>query len=123
MKDIIDELNQKERLRRSIIKYWNVNYLENSLTEEAEKADEIFKRLEEEAAMDEAKKMEEIDAILLEAQMREEAGVYNATTGTYSGIYGRKEVDETTKEKIDKILHEKAEAIRELIEQEGDIEP
>lgn len=119
MKDIIDERDEKERISRSIIKYWNVNYVAKPTEEE--EAEKILKRLEEEAAADEAVKQAEIDAALEEARLREEA--YNVTTGAYSGSYGRDEIkDEVTKGQIDKILQEKTEALRDLIKQTEDNE-
>lgn len=119
MKDVIDERNEKERIGRSIIKYWNVNYVAKPAEED--EAEKILQRLAEEAAADEAVKQAEIEAALEEVRLREEA--YNVTTGAYSGNYGSSEVkDEVTKGQIDKILQEKTEALRDLIKQTEDNE-
>lgn len=100
MKDIIDERNEKERISRSIIKYWNVNYVAG--TQETEHIEE----------------MEQTQPILEEAEadMYTEE-MYNPTTGAYSGNYGHTAVkDEVTKGQIDRILKEKTEALSDLIE-------
>ena len=45
---------------------------------------------------------------------------YNKATNAYSGKYGQeKDLDEVTKDQIDKILHEKAEHIHQLFENGG----
>ena len=45
---------------------------------------------------------------------------YNKATNSYSGKYGQeKDLDEVTKDQIDKILHEKAEHIHQLFENGG----
>ena len=70
MKDMIDKRNERERIARSIIKYWNVNYIPRTQAD--------------------------------------------------SGKYGQeKDLDEVTKDQIDKILHEKAEHIHQLFENGG----
>ena len=102
MKDIIDERNEKERISRSIIKYWNVNYVATPPQQEV-------------ASETEAEQMQAGGAELDSEMSAEE--LYNATTGAYSGRYGNIEIeDEVTKGQIDKILHEKTEALRDLIE-------
>ncbi|MDD6306293.1 MAG: hypothetical protein PUA75_05010 [Clostridiales bacterium] len=99
MKDLIDERNERERISKSIIKYWNVNYVPVQPKAET---------MPEEAPEKEILEMEE--------QRTEED--FNETTGSYSGAYGRKEVeDEVTKGQIDKILHEKSETLRQIIDE------
>lgn len=102
MRDIIDERNEKERISRSIVKFWNVNYVVKPPRNDA---DEESRRLAaEDAQMNE------------EAYMEEQNQFYNPTTGSYSGKYGRGEIkDEVTQGQIDKILHEKSDALRNLI--------
>lgn len=113
MKDIIDERNEKERISKSIIKYWNVNYVVNK--EPEEDPDAILSHMQDAAAEEEARKQAEIEAAVRAAQEREKH--YNVATGSYSGEYGRDGVkDEVTKGQIDKILKEKSEALRDLIE-------
>lgn len=121
MRDIIDERNERERISKSIVKSWNVNYVPvPPKTDEADDAaEEILDRLAEEAAEDEAEKRAQIDALIDEVRFREES--YNEATGAYSGAYGIDGVeDEVTKGQIDKILHEKSDAIREIVEKGGE---
>lgn len=99
MRDIIDERNEKERVKRSIIKFWNVNYVpvsaQNHKVQENQGREEEF-----------------IDAERLAAISEE---FYNSTTKSYSGAYGAEGVkDEVTKGQVDKILHEKDEKLRLL---------
>lgn len=98
MKDLIDERNERERISKSIIKYWNVNYVP------AQPQTEVM-----------PEKAPEEEIIEKEEQKTED---FNETTGAYSGTYGRVEVeDEVTKGQIDKILHEKAENLRHIIDE------
>ena len=101
MKDLIDERNERERISRSIIKYWNVNYIPKQ-PEPVEP-----EKMEEEQEVVESN----------ESQLPSEVD-YNYTTGAYSGVYGKSDVkDEVTKGQIDKILHEKSENLRHLIDE------
>lgn len=121
MRDRIDERNEKERISRSIVKFWNVNYVTKPAEDEVleDEAAKIIARLAKEAAEDEAAKQAEIDAAMEEARRKE--ALYNATTGSFSGEYGMDAVDdEVTKGQIDKILQEKNEALRDLIEHSDD---
>lgn len=103
MKDIIDERNEKERISKSIVKFWNVNYIPTPY-EEADIIAEANVPVQE-ASGETSKKPEESEEF------------YNATTGSYSGAYGAEEVqDEVTRGKINRILQEKDEALRSLIE-------
>lgn len=121
MKDLIDERNQQEQMKKSIIKFWNVNYidLETLLRmkeeEDLKTAQEIVNRLESEKAADDAEKEAEIQRAKEEAMLAES---YNPTTGSYSGAYGMCEVDEVNREQIDKILQEKNVAFKEMLEKE-----
>lgn len=116
MKDIIDERNEKERIRKSIIKRWNVNYMPLTPEQMAMKQAEADRLAEEENA---AQQTGEVFAENREADSIED--LYNATTGSYSGAYGRGEVNEVTKGQIDKILQEKSDALRDLIAHEGEV--
>ncbi len=142
--DLIDERDRKARMTSSVIKFWNVRYLtkeqakeleaQKRAQEEAEQAEqqaipdsqadedlrraqEIFERLEAEAAADEAKKIEEQRAAYeaVQASMTDEN--YNATTGSYSGSYGKGHIDESTKDMAAAILSEKTDSIAALFEQ------
>ena len=116
-RDIIAELNRKAEIKRSVIKRWNVNYIdaETAKRQEEEKAMEIFNRLESEKAEDEAKRQAEIDQAYLEAEESTRKWMddnYNETTGSFSGMYGQGEVDSVTKDQVNMILHEKDAAIQ-----------
>lgn len=130
-RDLIAEKNKKEGIKSSIIKYWNVNYVDPNdaarLEEEAKMraAQEIFERLEREAAEDAAKKQAEIDQAYIEAELNDlvrEMGcvqndaTYNATTGSYSGTYGQGEVDSVTQDQVAMILNEKNAALKDIID-------
>lgn len=129
-RDLIAEKNKKEGIKSSIIKYWNVNYVDPNdvarLEEEVKMraAQEIFERLEREAAEDAAKKQAEIDQAYIEAELNDlvrEIGAqndatYNATTGSYSGTYGQGEVDSVTQDQVAMILNEKNAALKDIID-------
>ncbi len=96
MRDLIDERNEWEKISKSVIKRWNVNYIpkqqevwpEGDTHREPEAAEEIGSRK------------------------------FNEATGSPSGDYGRQEIqDEVTKGQIDKILQEKSESLRHLIDE------
>ena len=95
MLDRIDERDKQERRHRSIVKYWNVNYIPTPYAEPKEE-----------------QTGEKEDAVTgQQLPVEPELTVSSAN-------YGNEEVtDEVTKGQIDKILHEKTEAIRSLIEQ------
>ena len=76
-------------------------------------APEVFERLEQEKADDNARMQEEIDQAYHDAKLKEDA--YNATTGSYSGMYGQGDVDYVTKDQVQMILDEKNATIRNLI--------
>lgn len=125
-RDLIAEKNKRESIKSSVIKYWNVNYFDpndQARLEEEEKmraAQEIFERLEREAAEDAAKKQAEIDQAYIEAELndlvREMDKTYNATTGSYSGTYGQGDVDTVTQDQVAMILNEKNAALKDIID-------
>ena len=103
MKDRIDERNERERIAKSVVKFWNVNYIPVPQYDEPQTAEEPEETMHD-------------DADTEDVMTHEEA--YNVTTGAYSGEYGKNYVeDEVTKGQIGKILQEKTEAIRSLFEQ------
>ncbi len=107
MGDTIDKRNEKERISRSIIKFWNVNYIPTPWEgkENVEEAAASEKEAEKEAP----------------ERPRELESLYNATTGSYSGTYGAAKVsDEVIKGRINRILQEKDEALRNLIEESSE---
>ena len=89
MLDRIDERDKQERMHRSIVKYWNVNYIPTPYAEPKEE-----------------QTGEKEDAVTgQQLPVEPELTVSSAN-------YGNEEVtDEVTKGQIDKILHEKTEAI------------
>lgn len=125
-RDLIAEKNKRENIKSSIIKYWNVNYLdpiEQQRLKEEEKlkeAKEIFDRLSKEAEEDEAKKKAMIAQLYVDVELneflREMDKDYNATTGSYSGTYGQGKVDTVTKDQVEMILNEKNAALQGIIE-------
>ena len=97
MKDIIDERNEKERIGRSIIKRWNVNYV---------------CRPQEVSSQPEEK-----DALKLK-RLQKSDNTFNAKTGSHSGLYGQNEVDQVHRGQIEKILQEKTKTFQDMLEQE-----
>lgn len=103
MRDRIDERNEKERISRSIVKYWNVNYVP-------------VIEVSDEAAKEQALDSSAMDAGELLSGMTDE--FYNKATKSYSGIYGlEKPEDEVTQGQIDRILQEKDDALRQLLDE------
>ena len=131
MKDLIAERDKKEKMKHSIVKWWNVHYMtpeelsekqakEESpvvpqTTDDQDAAQAIIERLNREAEEGEERKRKEIEQARLEAEAN-----FNVTTGAYSGVYGTDVVDRKHKEQIDAILSEKDEALRDLIERTGE---
>ena len=106
MEDAIDKRNLQEKIARTIIKRQNVHYMTLQEVQERE-------RLEEEK-----RKAAEEEKIRSQRQIDLESG-YNRKTGAYSGQYGKGQVtDELTKGQIEKILGEKDEALRHLLDEE-----
>lgn len=112
MSDLIDERNKREKMKNSIVKFWNVNYVDTE-TLKMQQAEEEAARAK---ALEEAEKAAELNRAYEEASYRRED--YNVATGSYSGHYGQGAVDEVTKGQIDKILQEKDAILRSLIEGE-----
>lgn len=103
MRDRIDERNEKERISRSIVKYWNVNYV--PVIEEPDEA--AGEQASGSTAMDEGESV---------SDMTDE--FYNKATKSYSGIYGlERPEDEVTQGQIDRILQEKDDALRQLLDE------
>lgn len=116
MKDIIDKRNEAEKIRKSIIKYWNVQFVPVSAPGESEEEKQkILEGLEQEAAAKEEQRRREIEALKNEKAAKD-SKLYNAKTGSYSGTYGQGIVDDVTKGQIDQILRERSDVVRELVE-------
>ena len=88
MKDLIDEKNRQEKMKRSIIKYWNVSYGEEE-EKEREHAAGIYPQENHVYDEESELKQAEIEAI-----------------------------DEVSQTKIQQILHEKDDRLQNLIEHE-----
>lgn len=86
-----------------------------NVADDEEEAQEILDRLSREADANEARKREEIAQARLEAEAN-----FNEATGAYSGGYGSSGADGEHKEKIDAILAEKDDALRNLIQSTGE---
>lgn len=123
MKDAIDKRNEKERIAKSIVKGWNVNYITqeelerrrqeeermHQTEEEREKSDEILKRLEQQAQNEKKKKADEIEALLAQVELESHKS---------SDTYGTTPMDGVTQEKVEAILSDKDQdqAIQQIIQ-------
>ncbi len=104
--DLIAKRDKKIKMDRSIVKGWNVHY---QTLEEVEEAARAKKQKEEEEARKEAEK-EAGHRTSEGSDGKSQKDAYNAKTGSYSGHYGKKPVqDEGQKQQIDSILNEKPE--------------
>ena len=93
MKDLIDQRNERERISKSIIKHWNVNYVSKQ-TKAGEDEDSAGSQAEG-------------------AEPQLSADLYNENDWKLQ----ENEMDDVTQEQIDKILHEKSEKIKRLFAQ------
>ena len=100
---------------------WIVPWLSGGEEDEAMKlALEVTARLEAEAAEDEAIKQAEIARVLAETQAVEEAE-FNATTGTFSGRYGKNvTLDEEGMNQVESILNQKKSDIQKIVSEYND---
>lgn len=121
MRDLIDERNRREKIKRSIIKRINVNYITREElerqreTEEKKKAMEVMEQLKaEEAAQSTVMDME----MKKEREQREllDRARYEASQPP-SSRYGTKEADEVTKEQVEAILAEKNSELYQVIQE------
>ena len=95
MKDLIDEKNKQEKMKRSIIKFWNVSY----------------------------GKPEAIGGEEEESEREHTDSVYADTLYDEADAQGKKQTDamnedEVSQTKIQQILYEKDDRLQSLIEQE-----
>ena len=122
--DKIDKRNLQEKMKKSIIKHWRVNYVkpeqevkltpehksENELRQESEeeaaaKAKEVYRRLMEEARQDEERKLEEQRRAYEDARWKEKT--------ENKEFYGQRPLEDgEKKEQVEKILSEKEERIQ-----------
>lgn len=147
MKDLIEERDKKEKMKHSIVKWWNVHYMTpEELTEEQEK-EALSGSLRMSDGFDPEQRaggnmsvtsgtdaaQEIIDRLnreaaedearkqreIEQARLAAEAN-FNEATGAYSGAYGAVGADGVHKEQINAILAEKDEALRDLIQRTGE---
>lgn len=97
----------------NVIKWWFVAYNTDAVKIWPSKAEEEAARLKEEEEEKERLFLEEEERerLLLETMQNNEAsdiddGSYNATTGSYSGLYGQGPVDDDTQSMLDQIMHQ-----------------
>lgn len=137
IQDSIDIRNYRNELKNSIVKRSRVNYIvdekeilvdettdptkmqgveENELEfsnvdpEVLSEAEEIYMRLQREAEADKnAKETEWIEKLTRENSTEIDESMYNATTGSYSGAYGKGDISDATKEQAANILGKKDE--------------
>ncbi|MGN0485301.1 MAG: hypothetical protein ACI4HI_17310 [Lachnospiraceae bacterium] len=105
MEDAIDKRNLQDKIARTIIKRQNVHYM-------------TLQEIEEKKRIEEKKKEAEAEKKRNQRKKDLESG-YNRQTGSYSGAYGKEEIrDELTRGQIEKILGEKDESLRHMINHE-----
>ena len=146
MKDLIAERDKKEKMKHSVVKWWNVHYMTpEELSEEQAREAAVspsqalngsvpfydgVSNIQPSAKAEEVDAAQEIidrlnrEAAEDEARKRQEIeqarlvaeAGFNETTGAYSGAYGADGADVMHKEQIDAILSEKDEVLRDLIQ-------
>jgi len=143
MPDLIDIRDRKANVKSSVIKRWNVHFVTQeeldakkaameaeeakaqeidldaiaAEEEELRRAQEVFERLEREAAADRAKELEEQRLAYQMANGELPDDMYNSTTGSYSGAYGRRPIDDETKAQLDEIMNNNGNDISALFAQ------
>lgn len=121
MRDLIDERNRREKIKRSIIKRVNVNYITREELERQRQAEEQRKAME---VVDQLKAEEAAQSAVLEMEMQREReqrellerARYEASLPP-SSRYGTKESDEVTKEQVEAILAEKETNLHQVIQE------
>lgn len=118
--DLIAKRDKKIKMDRSIVKGWNVHYQTLQEVEDEAYAKRQKQREEQAKELDEAYREQEEAVERQVGQQEETRGqldkAYNAKTGSYSGKYGEKAVeDEATKEQIHAILTEKSDAFHSAL--------
>lgn len=121
MRDLIDERNRREKIKRSIIKRMNVNYISKEELERQREAEEKKKALE---VMEQLKAEEAAQSAVLDMEMKKvkeqrellERARFEASQPP-SSRYGTKESDEVTKEQVEAILSEKRSALDQVIQE------
>ena len=114
-RDLIAEKNRREKIKSSIIKSWNVNYVDPE-EEKRKEAEEILTRFEKEKEDDDVQRQ----MLITQAYKGAEA-LYNATTCSYSGMYGMNEMDNVTQDQVQMIFNEKNTALQNIINSGGNV--
>ena len=97
-KDLIAERDTWQKMKNSVGKWWQVNYIQDVTVLEAGEEKTIRKSLRQEESSDE----------------------YNATTGAYSGSYGKVvTLDQGGLDQVASILNEKNDLIQHMFEKDG----
>ena len=97
-KDSIAERDTWQKMKNSVVKWWQVNYIQDVTVLEAGEEKTIRKSLRQEESSDE----------------------YNATTGAYSGSYGKVvTLDQGGLDQVASILNEKNDLIQHMFEKDG----
>ncbi|MBQ2937042.1 MAG: hypothetical protein IJD96_12480 [Lachnospiraceae bacterium] len=96
----------------NVIKWWFVAYNTDAIKIWPSKAEEEAARLKEEEEKERLlQEKEEKEGLLLENTPNNETtdvadDAYNATTGSYSGLYGQGPMDDDTQSMLDQIMHQ-----------------
>ena len=122
--EYIDKKLRENAMRRNMIKFWRVHFDEEDETESSGpskddpdlmKAQEIYERLQAEAAEDDAVLEREREEAYAAAAEDDAEAAWRARTGA-SGVYGQKPVeDEATQAQISAILGERENAFEDMI--------
>lgn len=119
--DLIAKRDKKIKMDRSIVKGWNVHYQTLQEVEDEAYAKRQKQREEQAKELDEAYREQEEAVERQDDGQQEETKeqlekAYNAKTGSYSGKYGEKAVeDEATKKQIHAILTEKSDVFHSAL--------
>ena len=98
-KDLIAERDNWQKMKNSVVKWWQVNYIQDATVLEAGEEKTIRKSLRQEESSD----------------------GYNATTGSYSGSYGKVvTLDQGELNRVAGILNEKNDLIQHMFEKNDD---
>lgn len=104
--DLIAKRDRKRKMDSSIVKGWNVHYQTLEEVEEAARLKKQKEKEEQRKAEHKDEDSEDGDDVHLA-----DKAAYNRKTGSYSGNYGKKTVqDEDKKQKIHAILSDKPDA-------------
>ena len=107
-KDLIAERDTWQKMKNSVVKWWQVNYINDVTILEAGQNKTIRKSVRH-----------EVDYCETNSVHEQEAGAddYNATTGSYSGVYGKVvTLDQGGLDQVASILSEKSDQIQHMFD-------